>query len=300
MKKNSVTITVKTEEYHGALSNKATVWSKEKAKGNPDAYMPVKTSDIKAQDVTKYGGITAIANSGYTLVEYKVKGKKVRSLEALPVYLGRSNSLTDEDIMQYISNVLRKEYAGKEISDLSVRVPFVPQKSKVRVDGFEYYLGGKTGNYICLNNAMPLYLSGNDEEYLRKIMKAIEIDNYEEIDKDSNAIITDEKNAALFNTLSVKLNSEPYINNQWNIYKILEGKEEIFKDLDIQKQCYVIVKIIDWIKSKTQGVDLTDIQGKNQSGTMKVNKRISECKECILIHQSVTGMYERRIDLLSI
>lgn len=62
--------------------------------------------------------------------------------------------------------------------------------------------------------------------------------------------------------------------------------------------CYC--QIIDWIKSKTQGVDLTDIQGKNQSGTMKVNKRISECKECILIHQSVTGMYERRIDLLSI
>lgn len=300
MKKNSVTITVKTEEYHGALSNKVTVWSKEKAKGNPDAYMPVKTSDTKAQDVTKYGGITSIANSGYTLVEYKVKGKKVRSLEALPAYLGRSNALTNEDIMQYISAALQKEYAGKEISDLSVRVPFVPQKSKVRVDGFEYYLGGKTGNYICLNNAMPLYLSGNDEEYLRKIMKAIEIDNYEEIDKDSNAIITEEKNAALFNTLSVKLNSEPYINNQWNIYKILEGKEEIFKDLDIQKQCCVIVKIIDWIKSKTQGVDLTDIQGKNQSGTMKVNKRISECKECILIHQSVTGMYERRIDLLSI
>lgn len=300
MKKNSVTITVKTEEYHGALSNKVTVWSKEKAKGNPDAYMPVKTSDTKAQDVTKYGGITSIANSGYTLVEYKVKGKKVRSLEALPVYLGRSNALTNEDIMQYISAALQKEYAGKEISDLSVRVPFVPQKSKVRVDGFEYYLGGKTGNYICLNNAMPLYLSGNDEEYLRKIMKAIEIDNYEEMDKDGNSIITEEKNVALFDALSVKLNSEPYTNNQWNIYKILKGKEEIFKNLDIPKQCYVIVKIIDWINSKTQGVDLTDIQGKNQSGTMKVNKKISECKECILIHQSVTGMYERRIDLLSI
>lgn len=300
MKKNSVTITVKTEEYHGALSNKVTVWSKEKAKGNPDAYMPVKTSDTKAQDVTKYGGITAIANSGYTLVEYKVKGKKVRSLEALPVYLGRSNALTNEDIMQYISAALQKEYAGKEISDLSVRVPFVPQKSKVRVDGFEYYLGGKTGKSVYLSNAMPLYLSGNDEEYLRKIMKAIEIDNYEEIDKDSNAIITEEKNVALFDVLCVKINSEPYINNQWNIYKILEGKEEIFKNLDIKKQCYIIGQIISWINSSTQNVNLKDVCGSEHSGMQRLNKKISECKECILIHQSVTGMYERRIDLLSI
>lgn len=300
MKKNSVTITVKTEEYHGALSNKVTVWSKEKAKGNPDAYMPVKTSDTKAQDVTKYGGITAIANSGYTLVEYKVKGKKVRSLEALPVYLGRSNALTNEDIMQYISAALQKEYAGKEISDLSVRVPFVPQKSKVRVDGFEYYLGGKTGKSVYLSNAMPLYLSGNDEEYLRKIMKAIEIDNYEEIDKDSNAIITEEKNVALFDVLCVKLNSEPYINNRWNICKTLEGKEEIFKNLDIKKQCYVIGQIISWINSAMQNVNLKDVCGSEHAGTQTLNKKISESKECILIHQSVTGMYERKIDLLSI
>ena len=229
-----------------------------------------------------------------------MKGKKVRSLEALPVYLGRSNTLTDEDIMQYISNVLQKEYAGKEISDLSVRVPFVPQKSKVRVDGFEYYLGGKTGKSVYLSNAMPLYLSGNDEEYLRKIMKAIEIDNYEEIDKDSNAIITEEKNVALFDALSIKLNREPYTNNRWNIYKTLEGKEEIFKNLDIKKQCYVIGQIISWINSSTQNVNLKDVCGSEHAGTQTLNKKISEYKECILIHQSVTGMYERRIDLLSV
>ncbi len=298
--RNTVTITRKTEEKHGALSNKATVWGKDKTKGNPDAYMPVKSSDAKAQDVTKYGGITSIANSGYTLIEYTIKGKTVRSLEALPVYLGKSETLTNENILGYITEALRKEYKGKEVSDIRVCVPFIPLKSKVRIDGFCYYLGGKTGNSIYLNNDEPLYLSYDDEEYLRKIIKALEKSNYEETDKDGNVIITKEKNIELFKVLALKLCSKPYCNNKWNIYKVIEGKEDVFEELDIEKQCFVINQIIYWINSTTQNVNLKYIGGSEHAGTLGLNKKISECNEVILIHQSITGMFERRIDLLMI
>ena len=321
--RNTVTITRKTEEYHGALSNKATVWGKDKAKGNPDAYMPVKSSDDKAfgkgkrdfgsddkaLDVTKYGGITAIANSGYTLVEYTVKGKTVKSLEALPVYLGKSETLSKEKILEYITDSLQKEYKGKKVIDIRVCIPFIPQKTKVKIDGFYYYLGGKTGNSIYLNNDVPLYLSRDDEEYLRKIIKAIEKSNYEDCrhievqilaDKYGNVIITKEKNQNLFKTLISKLNCKPYINNRWNIYKALEGKEEVFAALDIEKQCFVISQIITWLNSATQNVNLKYLGGSEHAGTLTINKKISECSECILIHQSITGMYERQLDLLKV
>lgn len=300
IKRNTVTITRKTEENHGALSNKATVWGKDVAKGNPNAYMPVKSTDAKALDVTKYGGITSIANSGYTLIEYTVKGKTVRSLEALPVYLGRSDTLTKEKITDYIFDALSKEYKGKAVTDIRVCVPFIPQKSKVKIDGFYYYIGGKTGNSIYLNNCVPLYLSTTDEEYLRKLIKAMEKANYEETDKNGNIIITREKNNLLFKILSLKLNSKPYNNNRWNIHKVLEGKEEIFDSLDIEKQCFVLNQIICWINSTTQSINLKDLKGSEYAGMIKINKKISECDECILIHQSITGMYERRIDLLKV
>lgn len=298
--RNTVTITRKTEESHGALFNKTTVWGKEIAKGNPDAYMPVKTGDTKAQDVTKYGGITSIANSGYTLVEYTLKGKTVRSLEALPVYLGRSDTLTDAKILEYVTETIRREYKGKEVSDVKVCVPYIPFKAKVKIDGFYYYIGGKTGNSIYLNNDVPLYLSRDDEEYLRKITKAIEKANYEEIDKNGNTIITKEKNGAFFRTLALKLSSKPYTNNRWNIYRIIEGKEDAFGALDIERQCFVLNQIIYWINSTTQNVNLKDLKGSEHAGQLTINKKISECKEVILIHQSVTGMYERKIDLLTI
>lgn len=298
--RNTVIITRKTEENHGALSNKATVWGKDKAKGNPDAYMPVKSGDAKAQDVTKYGGITSIATSGYTLIEYTVKGKTVRSLEALPVYLGKSDTLTDEKILGYITETLSKEYKGKEVSGIRVCMSFIPLRSKVRIDGFEYYLGGRTDNSILLNNAIPLYLSYDMEEYLRKIIKAIEKANYEEKDRNGNVIITKEKNKELFKTLSLKLNSKPYSNNRWNIYKIFEGKEDAFETLDIEKQCFTINQIIYWINSSLSTVDLRNLGGKEKSGKMRINKKISECNEFILIHQSITGMFERKIDLLTV
>lgn len=296
--RNTVTITRKTEEYHGALFHDATVYGKNKAKKNPNAHMPVKSSDVKALDVTKYGGLT-VSNSGYTLVEYTVKGKNVKSLEALPVYLGRSETLTKEKIREYITEALQKEYKNKKVTDIRVCIPFIPQKSKMRIDGFDYYLGGKSDNSIYLNNAVPLYLS-QEEEYLRKMIKAIEKSNYDEIDKYGNVIITKEKNYDLFQTLLSKLNRKPYSNNQWNIYKILEGKEEAFAALEIEKQCFVINQILCWINSATQAVNLKDLGGSINSGKMRINKKISECSECILIHQSITGMYERRIDLLKV
>lgn len=300
MNRNSVTVSRKTEENHGSLYNKVTIWGKEKAKGNPDAYLPVKRSDAKAQDVTKYGGITSIANSGYTLVEYHVKGKVIRSLEALPVYLGRSDTLTNEKIVGYLTETLNKEYKGKKVSNLRVCVPFIPPKSKVRIDGFSYYLGGKTGNSIYLNNDEPLYLSSEEEQYLRKIIKAIERTDYSEIDRDGLAVITKEKNLAFFETLLSKLNNKPYVKNRWNIYKILEGKEAIFDSLTIERQCFVINQILYWINSTTQNVNLKDLKGSEHAGTLTLNKKISEYKEAILIYQSTTGMYERKLDLLSI
>lgn len=298
--RNTVAITRKTEEIHGALSNKATIWGKDVAKKNPDVYMPVKSTDTKAQDVTKYGGITSIANSGYTLVEYTVKGKKVRSLEALPVYLGKGSTLSKEDILAYVSETIQKEYAGKEVTNLSVCVPFIPQKSKVKIDGFDYYLGGKSDNSIYLYNNVPLYLAREDEEYLRKLFKAMEKANYDEKGKDDNVIITKEKNKALYEMLLLKLNSTPYNKNRWNIYKTLEGKEEVFGALTIEKQCFVIGQIICWINSATQNVNLKDLHESEHAGKIRINKKVSECNEFILIHQSITGMYERSIDLLTV
>lgn len=294
--RNTVLITKKTEEVHGALSNKATIWGKNVAK--KDVYLPVKSTDVRASDVTKYGGITAIANSGYTLVEYQVNDKIIRSLEALPVSLGRAEQLTEDAVLQYIIPVLQREHKKKKVEHVRVCQLFIPQKSKVKIDGFDYYLGGKSGNSIYLTNAVPLYLAPTDEEYLRKLLKGLEKNDYQEIDKDHNLILTPEKNMALYRALMQKLQGNPFVHNKWNIYRTLEGKEAVFAGLNMENQCYVVNQILMWITSSTQSVDLQLMRGSKHSGIMLMNKKISVAKEFVLIHQSVTGIYETKTDLL--
>ena len=92
MGKNSPLVTKMCKENHGGITRKATIWNADTAKG--EGYIPVKQNDLRLQDVTRYGGLTNVVGAGYTLVEYYLKEKKIRTLEQLPVYLGRVDSLT--------------------------------------------------------------------------------------------------------------------------------------------------------------------------------------------------------------
>lgn len=58
----------------------------------------------------------------------------------------------------------------------------------------------------------------------------------------------------------------------------------------------------DYLKRQIQQLSEEPIVYQDEEGREKAldNKKISECNEAVLIHQSVTGMYERKIDLLKI
>ena len=49
-----------------------------------------------------------------------------------------------------------------------------------------------------------------------------------------------------------------------------------------------------------QGANLSKIGGKTSSGTIKFSKNISKNDEFKLINQSVTGLYQNEIDLLTV
>lgn len=170
--KNTPLVTKRCAEAHGGITRKATIWNKHKAAGS--GYIPVKMNDARLLDVTKYGGLTSVSASGYTLLEYDVKGKKIRSLEAIPIYLGRVSELTNEAILKYFEKVLIEENKGKEITELRICKKFIPRESLVRYNGYYYYLGGKSVEQIVLKNATQMAYSEEETCYIKKIEKAIE------------------------------------------------------------------------------------------------------------------------------
>lgn len=295
--KNSPLVTRMAYETSGGITRKTTIWSKNKA--TAESYLPVKTSDPRLADVTKYGGPTAISVAGYTLLEYKVGGKIARSLEALPVYLGRSEELTEERLLEYFQKILTLENKKKAVTDLRICKKMIPQKSLVKYNGFYYYLGGKTNNQIYLLNAVQLCLSPGDMYYVKKVEKAVNEENYQEKDRNGKVIISKEKNIECYNILLSKYKNSIYHNRIGVMEKILETGFETYQQLDSSEQCKVLMKVLFNFTTGSK-VDLVAIGGKSTSGTMLFNKKITGAEELKLIYQSPTGLFSREIDLLKI
>ena len=80
---------------------------------------------------------------------------------------------------------------------------------------------------------------------------------------------------------------------------VQKGKEVFEHDLTIEEQCIVLRNLI--LNFQTgDSVDLHLIKGSAATGTMKLNKKVSNAEELKLIDQSVTGVFSREIDLLTI
>lgn len=80
----------------------------------------------------------------------------------------------------------------------------------------------------------------------------------------------------------------------------LEDWENDFAELDISKQIYVLMQILQLSQLTNIGADLTDIGGVKKTGVATLNKKISDKYEFKLINQSVTGLYTNEIDLLTV
>lgn len=281
-------------EIHGGITRKTTIWNKKKAK--PESYYPVKTSDPRLLDVTKYGGVSDVTTAGYTLVEYIKKGKKVRSLEQLPVYLGRVEYIDENILLNFL-----KDKLGTEAESDTVRVckKFIPMKSLIKYNGFYYYLCGKTGSRLILESATELILNQKLVTYVKKLEKAIAMSNYEEKDENKNNIITKEANIELYDVIKNKYESSIYRNEGSVAKNIFIKREGEFKELDIEKQCQVLSQIILHM-NRGLSMDLSYLNESKNCCKMLINKNVSVADEIILITQSITGIYRAEINLLQV
>ena len=78
------------------------------------------------------------------------------------------------------------------------------------------------------------------------------------------------------------------------------GKICEFNQLEITEQRQLLLELLNLSKIGVVKANLTLIGETSSAGTMKVSKNISESKEFKLIHQSITGLYEKQVDLLNV
>jgi CRISPR-associated endonuclease Csn1 len=113
--------------------------------------------------------------------------------------------------------------------------------------------------------------------------------------------ISAEENLGLYDELTNKHKYGIYAKRPNPIGEILVHGREKFVDLERTRQVYVLTQILNLsLICNSANADLKEIGGRSDSGFARINKKISNYTEFKLIHDSVTGLYKKEVDLLTV
>lgn len=282
--KSTPTLSMMSYCVRGAISDQ-TLYGKNIAKEG--VYLPLKTSDSRLCNVEKYGGFNKATGSYFFLVEHTLKGKRVRTIEAAPLYLVYEKTDNDQQrLLDYCTNILK-------LVDPDIRLAKIPVQSLVKVNGYFVYITGRSVNSIMLKNAVSMKLSAKYTRYIHYLEK------YKREDR-INSEISDVENIELYRAIMNKHDTGIYTLRPNPSYKVLKDGENRFLALEINDQCNVLLEILNLTSIGVQPADLTAIGASKNTGKMKMNKKITGNSEVVLINRSVTGLYESQVDLLTV
>lgn len=288
LSKNNILVTRKAYEVKGGLFDQQIM---KKGKGQ----ISVKGSDDRLSNIAKYGGYNKATGTYFMLVKSKdKKGKEMRSIEFVPLYLKNIIEQNEEVALEYLRN-------ERELKEPEILIRKIKKDTLFKVDGFKMWLSSRTVNQLIFKGANQLILSENDSRTLKKVVKfnlrKKENKNVTIVEKDE---ISADALLALYDTFLWKIQNTVYGIRLSAQEKTLREKKETFQTLSLEEQCLVLYEILHMFQCQSVSANLKAIGGPASAGLIKINNNITSCKRISIINQSLTGVYEQEIDLLKV
>lgn len=286
--KNTPLITKRTYEAHGGIADQ-TIYSAKEA--NDKNYIPVKASDERLSDVTKYGGFSSVSGAYYFLVEHEKKGKRVRTIEQMPLYLKNRLENNERAFEQYCMEKL-----GLKHPDIRIRK--IPMRALVKRNGFFMRLAGRSESRILAENAVELCLERKWMNYVRGMENFKEQEKEEDNRLDANKRISKAHNEELYQILLEKHRDSIYKDKPNSLGSKMEEKQEAFEKLRVKEQVSVLLELLKATQCQNLNVAAKEIDLKMSPN--KFSNDVSSQDEFLLVNQSVTGIYMSTIDLKTV
>ncbi len=240
--------------------------------------------------IARYGGYNKLTGAYFCVVEHTEKGKRVRTIE--PVYLYK--------LQEYESNPL--EYCA---GTLKLTQPRIIQK-QVRIDAMlelnhkRLFVSSRTGDRIIMEHAYQLVLTPEQERLVKEIVlyDAQCKERKKEVSLPSKSGITGESLLQLYRAFAKKCDDGVYSGFFSSLEKHIQDSENKFIQLPMSSKCGVLLQIMNAFCSNALNADLKQLCGKGTVGRISISKNLSTQTSAYLVHQSATGLYEYKTNLL--
>lgn len=301
MDSNDVRVTKRIYEQKGQLADiNLTKASKVKA----DIYLPIKGNDLIMSQNTKYGGYSDIKNAYYTIIEYRdKKNNSIKSFLPIPIFIATKN-LTNQALLEYIKTILPKA------NNLRIIYKKVYNDQLLKIDGFNYYLGGRSNDRFCIDNAIQFIAPLEMQFYIKLVEKfiaiisenkniALKASSVKSRNPLNNQVenITSEYTQKLFDYLVSKFNKPIYLKMRGNKLADVDtiGRKEFIK-LSLDERCKALAELLNIFTNMNKKLSLSTI---NVSASRKVvNFKLSSLDEFKIINESITGLYSNEITIV--
>ena len=304
MASNDVRVTRRLLEQSGALADATVYKASVAAKAKDGAYIGMKTKSSVFADVSKYGGMTKIKNAYSIIVQYTGKKNEViKEIVPLPIYLTNRNT-TDSDLLDYVKSVIPKA------KDITIIYRKLCINQLVKVNGFYYYLGGKTNSKFCIDNAVEVVVSNDRIPYFKVIEK---FNNMRKDDKDLKANSISTRTYNNMGTVIIKIDKDKnldcfdYLMTKFKmpIYQKMKGNKGIelsttgyalFEKMSLEEQCIYLMEILNLLTNQKTIFDVKAL-GITASRTT-VGSKVSNQEEFKIINESITGLYSNEVTIV--
>lgn len=301
MASNDVRVTKRLLEQSGALADETVYKATVAGKAKDGAYVGMKTKDSVFADVSKYGGMTKIKNAYSIIVQYVgKKGEIIKEIVPLPIYLTNRNT-TDQDLIDYVESII------PQAKDISIIYKKLCINQLVKVNGFYYYLGGKTNSNIYIDNAIEVVVPTNIAVYIKVLEK------FALLRKDNNNIkastvttrihnegstaivsITDKDGLIVYDYLMSKLRTPLYMKMKGNKVDELStvGRSK-FTNMTLEDQSIYLLEVLNLLTNSKTTFDVKPLGITASRSTIGV--KIHTLDEFKIINESITGLYSNEI-----
>lgn len=242
------------------------------------------------KSIQKYGGYNKISGAYFAVVEHTEKKKRIRSIE--PVYICKKE-LYEKDPIKYCEDILG-------LKNPVIIAPKIRMNALLEIDGKRMNISGRQGKEIIYKHSYQLAVDKDHEQYIKNIDKyiarcsaaktALPITIYDRISA--------EDNLDLYDWFYEKLSAKVYLALFSKIHSKLKENREKFIALSEFEQCKLLMEILKLFKCDSQRSNLKAIGCAENTGAILTGKNLSGVKSAYLINQSVTGIYEVKVDLL--